>query len=78
MGCEAALHVTRQTSHVTRHTSLQVAPVKGAKELGREAKAEAKLSKKKDRTGFDFEKGKGPRADKERKIVKPLKKARDL
>jgi ATP-dependent RNA helicase DDX27 len=53
----------------------KVAPVKGAKELGREAKAEAKVSKKKDRTGFDFEKqGKGPRADKERKIVKPLKR----
>lgn len=53
----------------------KVAPVKGAKELGREAKADSKLSKKKDRTGFDFEKqGKGPRADKEKKIVKPLKK----
>lgn len=53
----------------------KVAPVKGAKELGREAKADAKVSKKKDRTGFDFEKqGKGPRADKEKKIVKPLKR----
>ena len=53
----------------------KVAPVKGAKELGREAKADAKTSKKKDRTGFDFEKqGKGPRADKERKVVKPLKR----